>query len=262
MRNKNKLKSKLSSYISPFIEEAIEFDKSYFKISVKECGEELVDVEKIIKEKNLNAVFNSVFTATGQKRLFLLRKSLVPKLMSAMKDLEEYKMIMRFEYLYRRLDDQKASFERSVRTFMQKYPKLDKKSILEIAGVFVAATPATAGHLSGASMDITLVDADLKPVDMGVPYIHPGPESTTFYPNISEVAKKNRKILFDVMEKNSFSNYPYEYWHFSMGDRIDARIKGKKFAIYGPVVYNPQLNTTENVKNPEKAFDVSYLFNK
>lgn len=259
--NKNSKKIKLSDFVSPLIQEAIEFDKSYFKIPVKESGEELVDVEKIINEKNLNAVFNNVLTATGQKRLFLLRKSLVPKLLSAMRDLEEYKMTMRFEYLYRRLEDQKASFERSVITFLQKYPELDKESILEIAGVFVAAAPATAGHLSGASMDITLVDADLKPVDMGVPYIHPGPESTTFYPDISSIAKKNRKILFDVMEKNGFSNYPYEYWHFSMGDKISARIKADKFAIYGPVIYNSKSNATDKVENGEIPFNVDYLFN-
>ena len=257
---KNKTKNIPSDLISPFLKEAVKFDKTYFSISIRESNEKFIDVEGIFRRKKITAVFNKNLTATGQKRLFLLREGLIAPLISSAEEIRKYNLLLRFEYMYRRLEDQEAAFVRSVKTFIKKYPELDKKSILQIAGVFVAATPATAGHLSGASMDIILVDADLKPVDMGVPYIHPGPESTTFYPGISSKAKKNRKILFDVMEKNGFSNYPYEYWHFSMGDKIAARVQGKKFAIYGPVIYNPKSNITEEVRNGDAPFNVDHLF--
>lgn len=250
----------LNKYIPQEIQEAIKFDKTYFGIPVKECGEKLIDVEKIVKGKKLKAVFNTDLTATKQKRLFFLRESLVEPLISVMKELGKCGLFPRFEYLYRRLEDQQASFERSVKTWKEKLSNMDKETILKIAGVFVAATPATAGHLSGAAIDLTLVDKSLKPVDMGVPYIHPGPESTTMYAGLSEETKKNRKILLAAMEKYGFANYPYEYWHFSMGDKIAARVQGRKFAIYGPVIYNPKLRKTEPAKNPEKMFDVENIF--
>ncbi len=252
----------LSKYIPKEIQEAVKFDKTYFPIPVKECGERLVDVRRVIEGKQLKAVFNLDFTATKQKRLFLLREGLVEPLLSAIKDLEKHGLYPRFEYLYRRLEDQQASFERSVRTWKEKLPNADKETILKIAGVFVAATPATAGHLSGAAIDLTLVDRNLKPVDMGVPYIHPGPESTTKYPSISEEAKKNRNTLLRAMEKNGFANYPYEYWHFSLGDKIAARVQRKRFAIYGPVAYNPKLRKTGIVKNPEIMFETKNIFKK
>lgn len=255
----NMTKTNLSDYIPSAIREAIEFDKTYFKIPIKESYEKLVDVQKIIHKNRIKAIFNENPTATGKKRLFFLRESLVNPLLSAMHALENYNLFIRFEYMYRYLGDQKAAYERSVKTVRLKYPSLDKELILQIAGVFVASTPDTAAHVSGAALDVTLVDANLKPIDMGVPYIHLGPESATYYRDISRRAKKNRNILCQVMERNGFANYPYEYWHFSMGDKIAAKIQKKEFAIYGPIIYNSKTNRTEQVKSAGQAFDVNCL---
>lgn len=219
-----------------------------------------MDIEEIFKRNRVNALFNRDLTATGKKRLFLLREGLVELLLSAAKGLKELNLLFRFEYMYRRLEDQGAAFLRSVKTFMQKYPELDREKVLEIGGVFVASTPNTAAHVSGAAVDAVLVDKNFNSLDMGVPYIHPGPESKTDFFDLSNEAKKNRKILLDVMEKNGFANYLYECWHFSMGDKIAAKIQGKEFAIYGPVIYNSRSNTTEKVKNGDAPFNVDYLF--
>ena len=60
----------LSKYIPKEIQEAVKFDKTYFPIPVKECGERLVDVRRVIEGKQLKAVFNLDFTATKQKPYF------------------------------------------------------------------------------------------------------------------------------------------------------------------------------------------------
>ncbi|MBI2032306.1 MAG: D-alanyl-D-alanine carboxypeptidase family protein [Candidatus Levybacteria bacterium] len=258
--NKNKSKKIPSTLIPLSLKEAVEFDKTYFSIPIKESNEKLVDVEEVFNQKGIKAVFNNELTATGSKRLFLLREGLINPLLSASEEINKFSLLFRFEYMYRRLEDQEAAFTRSVKTFIKKYPELDKESILEIAGVFVASTPNTSAHVSGAAIDVVLVDKNFNPVDMGVPYIHPGPESKTTFPNLSKEAKRNRKILCEVMEKNGFANYPYEYWHFSMGDKIAAKIQDKTFAIYGPVIYNPNSNTTKEVKNGDAPFNVDYLF--
>lgn len=258
--NKNKSKKIPSTLIPLSLKEAVEFDKTYFSIPIKESNEKLVDVEEVFNQKGIKAVFNNELTATGSKRLFLLREGLINPLLSASEEINKFSLLFRFEYMYRRLEDQEAAFTRSVKTFIKKYPELDKESILEIAGVFVASTPNTAAHVSGAAMDLTLVDTELKPIDMGVPYIHPGPESATNFEGISEEARRNRSILFNIMTENGFANYPYEYWHFSMGDKIAAKIQDKTFAIYGPVIYNPNSNTTKEVKNGDAPFNVDYLF--
>jgi zinc D-Ala-D-Ala dipeptidase len=53
--------------------------------------------------------------------------------------------------------------------------------------------------------------------------------------NLDKAFQKNRDILFDVMLKNDFINYPTEWWHFSYGDRYWAYHKNEKQAIYGSV---------------------------
>jgi len=251
----------LNKYIPYDLSEAIEFDRSYFNIPLVDNKEELVDFEKIVKEQGIKVMFNDDLVSGGSRKLFLVRVGLVQPLISAIYDFKELGYYVRFEYLYRRLEDQKASFERSVKTFLKKYPDLDKEDILEIAGIFVASTPDSAGHLSGAAIDLTLLDSNLTPIDMGVPYIHPGIESKTFHDGISKTAKANRKILYDVMTNNGFANYPYEFWHFSMGDKIAARIKNKKIAIYGPLRYDPNLKKAVVIENSNVPFSVEHLFN-
>lgn len=251
---------KLSDYISPLLAEAVAFDKTYFPIPIRECGEQVVDFKKVAIAQNIKIVFNNEPTLTGQERLFMLRKSLIDPFISVAKDLKKINLILRIEYMYRRLEDQKASYERSVRTWKEKLPNADRETILEIAGIFVASTPDTAGHLSGAAIDIILVDTDFNPVDMGVPYVHAGPESAIGYTGLSEAAIRNRKILLEVMEQNGFANYPYEYWHFSMDDKIAARVQGKSYAKYGPVIYEAKTSKTRPVANANIPFNVDYLF--
>lgn len=54
---------------------------------------------------------------------------------------------------------------------------------------------------------------------------------------ISIEAKSNRKILSDALSSTGFVNYPFEWWHWSYGDRYWAYFK-KEEAIYGPATPN------------------------
>lgn len=49
----------------------------------------------------------------------------------------------------------------------------------------------------------------------------------------NNTAKKNRKLLLDVMKAQGFVNYPTEWWHFSYGDRYWAYHQQAPCAIYG-----------------------------
>jgi D-alanyl-D-alanine dipeptidase len=262
MKNLNMKNLKLIDVVSPFLIEAAEFDKTYFNIPIRECHEHLVNFENIAAMQDVEVIFNAISTSTGQQKLFMLREGLIGPVLSAIKDFNKLNLIPKIEYMYRRLEDQKAQYERSVRTWKDKLPNANNEDVLKIAGIFVASTPSTAGHLSGAAIDITLVDKNLKPIDMGVPYIYPGPESATRYPKISMEAKRNREILLDIMEQHGFANYPYEYWHFCMGDKISSRVQGKRFAKYGPVVYDSTNNKTMPVVNADIPFDVESILSK
>ncbi|MCP3673877.1 MAG: M15 family metallopeptidase, partial [Gammaproteobacteria bacterium] len=56
--------------------------------------------------------------------------------------------------------------------------------------------------------------------------------------DISDQARTNRKILFHCMEEAGFVNYPFEWWHWSFGDKYWAAVKGAPHAIYGAINRN------------------------
>lgn len=93
-------------------------------------------------------------------------------------------------------------------------------------------------HSTGGAIDIYLVDAHMNPINMG---IHPkdwmddvdGSISETNSKKVSDKALENRKIMNRVLKEVGFVNYPYEYWHWSYGDRYWAYHKQQKKALYG-----------------------------
>lgn len=50
-------------------------------------------------------------------------------------------------------------------------------------------------------------------------------------------ALKNRRFLFWLMAEEDFVNNPTEWWHFSYGDQMWAKISGKESAIYSVVKF-------------------------
>lgn len=99
--------------------------------------------------------------------------------------------------------------------------------------------PAVAPHVSGAAIDLTLVDASGDPLDMGTP-IDASPEESDgacYFGarNISVQARQNRAVLAAALESVGLVNYPTEWWHWSYGDRYWALMTGRHAAVYGPV---------------------------
>ncbi|HWI45572.1 MAG TPA: M15 family metallopeptidase [Rubrobacter sp.] len=60
-----------------------------------------------------------------------------------------------------------------------------------------------------------------------------GSLSYTFSREVSEAAKKNRRVLLEAMVGAGFFNYGYEWWHYSYGERYWAHAGGERAARYG-----------------------------
>jgi zinc D-Ala-D-Ala dipeptidase len=92
-------------------------------------------------------------------------------------------------------------------------------------------------HATGGALDVYLLDAAGKPLDMG---IHPkdwlsdetGVLSLTASQFISPEAQKNRALMAKVLTALGFVNYPTEYWHWSYGDKYWAYMQQQPAALY------------------------------
>ena len=93
------------------------------------------------------------------------------------------------------------------------YPTLEKDQLVPEG--YIAEQ---SGHSRGSTVDLTLVFSDGTPLDMGTEWDLFGPSSNTEHPDISPRARANRLLLRAVMARHGFSNYPAEWWHFTLVD--------------------------------------------
>lgn len=94
-------------------------------------------------------------------------------------------------------------------------------------------------HLSGGAIDLLLHDlASGEPLDFGTGFddISERAESDYFErpcAGMSEARRlqirDNRRLLFWLMRREGFSNYPGEWWHFDLGDCLWARFRGGEY---------------------------------
>lgn len=81
------------------------------------------------------------------------------------------------------------------------------------------ATPPP--HSTGAAVDLTILDANLKPLNMGGNIDDLETAAPSLYEKNSSMqdAHTNRCLLANVMSQAGFTRLPSEWWHFSIGDQ-------------------------------------------
>jgi D-alanyl-D-alanine dipeptidase len=118
-------------------------------------------------------------------------------------------------------------------------PRLSDEESFLLASRHVSP-PAVAPHVSGAAIDLTLVDGDGSPCDLGSA-INATPEDSRgacYFdaPDLGRAARHHRAILAEALSGVGLVNYPPEWWHWSYGDRYWALLTGRPAARYGPAV--------------------------
>ncbi len=136
---------------------------------------------------------------------------------------------------YRPIQAQKLLWDKVVREQKALHPEMNEQSeeFIALCDVFCANPYRQgSGHQSGAAVDVTLCDKTGVEYDMGG-VVRGFDETADFdYPVLPE-QRKNRLILREALTKAGFVNYPSEWWHYSFGDRLWARLTGSKIAVFG-----------------------------
>jgi len=79
---------------------------------------------------------------------------------------------------------------------------------------YVASPKKGSRHNRGAAVDLTLIDANGKEVDMGTPYDDFTQKAHSSYKNLPAEIYNNRMILQKAMKKFGFVPIESEWWHF------------------------------------------------
>lgn len=80
---------------------------------------------------------------------------------------------------------------------------------------YVADPEKGSMHNRGAAVDLTIVDAKGKELDMGTPYDFFGPQAHPSYTALPDTVLHHRKLLSKTMMQYGFRPTNTEWWHFS-----------------------------------------------
>ena len=93
------------------------------------------------------------------------------------------------------------------------YPDLDKAELFDRG--YIARR---SGHSRGSTIDLTLLDGDGNPLDMGGEFDWFSPVSGHDYADLTDEQKANRLLLKNGMMDAGFLPYSEEWWHYRLAD--------------------------------------------
>ena len=198
---------------------------------VQECHEPLVDLKDLHFQISLaRASYYSGYTK--------VRQSVANKLLEASRSLPQGLQFY-FSEGHRPISLQAQMYQEYYTQLATNYPSWDTERLKHETVKFVAPPQDVPPHSTGGAIDITLIAANGKEVDMGA-ILDDTPDKNenrnfTFAKNIPDYAKANRQILIDALSDAGFVNYPAEWWHWSYGDKYWAYHARQPHAIYGSV---------------------------
>jgi zinc D-Ala-D-Ala dipeptidase len=212
-------------------------------LPIEECGEPLVNAGFVPDRLIVHPEY-FVQNVAGALPEVWLRESVLLRLLKAADNLPNGHRFVLLDG-WRPLEVQQSLYAQYRVEVVSANPDISDARIDEMVSRYVS--PPTddphrpSPHLTGGSIDLTIVDESGIPLSMGTAFDETSICShTTYYetsdghrdPN-AERYRANRQLLVSVMGDAGFSNYPDEWWHFDYGNQNWAYFSGYDTAIYG-----------------------------
>ncbi|WP_013323234.1 M15 family metallopeptidase [Gloeothece verrucosa] len=214
--------------------------KPYQTLLIEECGEPLVPIPLNLFAVESPHPYEKLGADYGGKSPYFLRQGVLEALINAQRNLQ--KDYPRWHILifdaYRPVSVQQFMVDYTFATVLQERrltennlsPQQRQEIWQEVYKIWAVANdnPATPPpHSTGAAVDITLVDATGKPIDMGGDIDELSDRSHPLYYANSTMAQEqdyhtHRELLHQVMRAAGFRRHLGEWWHFSLGDQMWA----------------------------------------
>ncbi|MBR8643134.1 M15 family metallopeptidase [Streptomyces tuirus] len=199
-------------------------------IPVVDSGERLLDVRR------QESIAVDPRKEDGSGAFAHLREGVLARLVRAQELLPDGVRLL-FVEGYRPPALQRLNFEKYADELRAEHPDWSAEQLRTATSRYVSP-PEIAPHSAGAAVDLTLVSADGRELDLGT-RVNATPEESegACYTDVQDIppqARANRRTLAAALTAAGLVNYPTEWWHWSYGDRYWARATGAEHAIYGP----------------------------
>ena len=103
---------------------------------------------------------------------------------------------------------------------------VQKKMWKILPGTHYVANPAKGSkHNRGAAVDLTLVDAQGKELDMGTPFDFFGKKAHQTCTTLPKKVLENRKLLKGVLNKYNFKSIFSEWWHYEYRPEMQSKVE-------------------------------------
>lgn len=103
---------------------------------------------------------------------------------------------------------------------------VQKKMWKILPGTHYVANPAKGSkHNRGAAVDLTLVDAQGKELNMGTPFDFFGKEAHHTYTEHSKEVLENRELLKETLDKFNFKSIYSEWWHYEYRPEMQSKVE-------------------------------------
>ena len=103
---------------------------------------------------------------------------------------------------------------------------VQKKMWKILPGTHYVANPAKGSkHNRGAAVDLTLIDAQGKELNMGTPFDFFGKEAHHTYTEHSKEVLENRKLLKETLDKFNFKSIYSEWWHYEYRPEMQSKVE-------------------------------------
>ena len=224
---------------------ALKPNTGWREVAIEECGEPLVSIDKECQW------FSTFFThqimtmpqyhhqgIENAKAELFARKGVVARLIRVSLKLPDgYKLLI--WDAWRPIEVQEALYRKFEEQVKLENPAAAPEKIAELTSKFVSLPSndpqKPSPHFTGGAIDLTIADSSGIPLNMGTEFDDFSERAATSYfedNSISPEAQRNRRMLYNLMVGEGFTNYNEEWWHFDYGNQFWGVVKGAK-AIYG-----------------------------
>lgn len=206
-------------------------------IAIEETNEAVIELKNDLSSLILTKPIYYIDNVPGATKAIYLRKGVINRLLDATKLLPKGYKFLVYDGL-RSYETQMSLYEDFYRKVHENLGRLNDVDIEKYVSLPSRDLEAPSPHLTGGSVDLTIVNEKGKPLDMGTDFDFFGDASridfyeTTILSNECNEIRNNRRLLYDIMIEAGFTNFSSEWWHYDYGNQFYAKAM-KTIAIYG-----------------------------